>query len=112
MKVRVKGRLNAAIGMGADLLAEKWGVPAENREAFRETAVACLRAAIADAFGGERMRVRIYVPSTDATERAEKRERIRAAVASGEPQQTIVERERVTKRWVRKLRAQINGRNE
>ena len=87
---------------GADRLAERWGVPAENRAAFRQTAISSFTGMLSEAYGGDRLR--IGIPLMPSPEREARRARIAAALANGEAVVVIAQRERVSAQWVRRLR--------
>jgi hypothetical protein len=93
------------IGMLADWISDDATLPLENREALRATIVAVGCARLSDAFGGEQLR--LYVPKPDMQHRIAREARITAAVSAGEAPNVIAKREKVTARWVRKVRGRI-----
>ena len=88
---------------GADALADQWQVPQQNRQAFRDTAVSVLSNTFASLHGGESL----YAPRVTVQLREERKARICQALAAGEASASIAKRERVSKRWVNLLRAQL-----
>lgn len=98
--------LTQVINQSADALAERWQVPAEKRPAFVATFDTVMREALG-LYAGDRLisRVRMYVPERSADERQQQRRRILDALARQEEPAAIAQREGVTTRWVRVLRA-------
>lgn len=98
--------LTQVIAQGADALAERWQVPAENRPAFRQTFDSVMREALG-LYAGDRVtsRIRMYVAERSSDERQQQRRRILEALARQEEPAAIAKREGVTTRWVRVLRA-------
>jgi hypothetical protein len=93
--------LTRVLAAGAQRLAERWQVPAENREAFLQVASYVLESEWSTRFGGEQ--VRVWAPRTPAAERQARRGRILQASQSGESPTLIAQREGVSARTVRRL---------
>lgn len=96
------------IAIAADRLAQDPCIPAETREAFRQTAVCVFEGAVVDLVGGDSwrtaghsMRGWVIAPSS----RKARRGRILTALAAGEPASSVAQREHVSARWVRALRS-------
>lgn len=95
--------LSRLIRTAAERLAHDPVVPPENREAFRANCESVLHAQFSLEFGGER----IYAPREATWLRMERRQRIERALALGDSTAAIARRERVSERWVRKVRGSI-----
>jgi len=107
---RESSLLQAVIDAAADRLAADPRVPLPARQAYRDTAVSVLRQQFS-VLVGERVYVgnglHRLVLQEGAEDKAARRSRIVAALAAGESVDGIACRERVTARWVRRLRQQV-----
>lgn len=101
---RAPSLLSRVIAATAQRLAQHPSIPPASRAAFEAQAAAVMQTMWSDLFGGESVWVRCYVPHSWATDRACRRDRIRAALAAGERPVDIARRERVSERHVRRLR--------
>lgn len=99
--------LTRIIAAAAARLAEDARIPVENREAFRRTAVCVFEGAVVDLVGAERMRLQGWKMTPSA--RTARRQRIVAALAAGESVASIAQRERVSRRWVERVRLAANN---
>lgn len=97
-----RGILGRIIDSAAERLSRHPDVPAANRDAFRATAVSVLEHEVCSILGYDEVRLRgwVFIPS----ERRARRERIIASLKAGESPSTIAARERVSLRWVQRLR--------
>lgn len=105
MSTRPPSILARVISASAVSLAQRWQVPADNREAFVATAESVLAEQWSALFGGETVRVRFYAPKESQRQRDDRRQRIVAALQGGESARAIAKREGVSHRWVNKLAA-------
>lgn len=96
--------LTRVIGAAAERLAQHPSIPPENRVAFRQAAESVMHGTWASMFGGETVWVRIYAARITAEDRARREARILEALALGDAPEAVARRERVTVRWVQKLR--------
>jgi DNA-binding NarL/FixJ family response regulator len=98
---RAPSTLSRIIAASAEQLAKRWNVPPENRQAFAQTAASIFEAQFSALRGGERL----WTPQRPSADRTQRQARIVAALSSGEGAATIAQREGVSPRYVRKLRA-------
>jgi hypothetical protein len=103
-QVSLMGRIIAG---GAEHLAKRWDVPAENREAFIAAAVSIFEQQVCDILGSDSVRLNgwIMLPS----QRLARRDRILSALHDGDDPQAIASRELVSVQWVRKIRREFVG---
>lgn len=96
--------LDRVLTAAAERLAQSPAVRPENRAEFQRQAVLVMQDQWSSMFGGESVWVRVYAPRVGAQAREERRGRILRALDAGVPTLDIARAERVTERYVRKLR--------
>jgi hypothetical protein len=99
-----RGLLQIIIRAAAERLAQDACIPAANREAFRASAVAIFEQQVSAIIGSDTLRISGWAMPPSA--RHDRRERILASLAAGEPARQIAARELVSERWVRRLRSE------
>lgn len=103
----VKSLFSTLVGTLAERVAMHPSIPAENRDALRETARSVIAGELQRMFGGDQLRM--YVPRVSAEQRQERDERIGDALEDGAPPDEVAKRERLSDRHVRRLRGRIGG---
>jgi hypothetical protein len=101
-QVSLMGRIIAG---GAERLAKRWDVPAENREAFIAAAVSIFEQQVCDILGGDSVRLNGWI--MPPSQRQARRDRILSAMRDGDDLHAIASRELVSLRWVQKLRREV-----
>lgn len=102
---RPQGVLQRIIHGAAARLAAHADVPEAHREALRTTAVSIFEHEVCRVIGCDTVQISGW--SIAPSERANRRERILAAIAAGDAARVIAARELVSERYVRKLRADM-----
>ena len=91
----------------ADRAASHPSIEAAVAAAVRATLPRVIEMILQEIASGETLR--FYVPKQGANARKQRDERISAAIAEGEPLDSIAKREAITKRHVRNIRARFGG---
>jgi hypothetical protein len=97
-----RGVVHRIIAAAAEQLAQHPSIPAENRDAFRLTAISVFEQQISDIIGCDTIQLTGWTIAP--SERQARRDRIVAALRSGDQPAHIASRELVSVRWVEKLR--------
>lgn len=97
--------LQTIIASAAERLSQHPSIPPENREAFRVNVVSVIEQQISAVIGSDTITVSGWV--MPPSQRAERRDRIEAALRGGESVKVIAGRELVSQRWVRRLQAEM-----
>ena len=100
----VASLFSTVVGALTDRVMSHADVLPGNRDAVRDAIATELQRL----FGGEHLRM--YVPRLSAEQRRERDASIGATASA--PAETVAQRERISERWVRKVRGRIGGHRE